>query len=112
MHEGLGVPLNALAVTLAVVLVYGLLFFAGAAALNALVSGCVVMAGFSYVFPVLVLMIGGRKRLPANRPFKLNEGLAWVVNIIGVVYTLVTTVLFCLPPMGPSVENGAMSGLI
>ncbi|KAA8907841.1 amino acid permease [Sphaerosporella brunnea] len=103
VQRRLGVPLNALISTLGVVVLYGLLFFAGQAALNALVGASVVSSLLSYAFPVAVNMAGGRKRLPKDRPFRMYELVAWVVNAIGVGFTLLTTVLFCLPPAGPAV---------
>jgi choline transport protein len=103
VHAGLAVPLNALLATLAVVVVYGLLFFAGEAALNALVSASVVSSLVSYAFPVVVNMCGGRKGLPRDRLFRMPEMLAWTVNGVGVLFTALTTVLFCLPPGGPRV---------
>ncbi|KAI5857151.1 amino acid/polyamine transporter I [Tricharina praecox] len=109
VHTGLGIPLNALVVTYVVVLIYGLLFFAGAAALNALVSASIVSLGISYAFPTFVNMCGGRRRLPKNRPFRMPEPVAWVVNFIGVAFVAVTTVLFCLPPGGPTVTKQTMN---
>lgn len=109
VHKGLDVPLNALGLTMAVVTVYGLLFFAGTAAMNALVSGSVVLLGLSYIVPVVVNMASGRRGLPEDRPFRMGNKVAWAANSVGVGYVLLTTVLFCLPPGGPEVEKDTMS---
>jgi choline transport protein len=111
VHHGLGVPLNALIATLGVVVVYGVLFFTGAAALNALVSASVVSSLVSYAFPVVVNMAGRRRRLPKDRSFKMPETVAWVVNAVGVAFTMLATVLFCLPPRGPEVSKHTFSKL-
>ncbi|KAF8243958.1 amino acid transporter [Wilcoxina mikolae CBS 423.85] len=109
VHPTFGVPLNVLMVTLGVVMVYGMLFFAGSAALNSLVSASIVSLGISYAFPIFVNMVGGRSKLPQDRPFKMPEPVAWVVNTIGVAFALVTTVLFLFPPGGPEVTKQSMN---
>jgi len=109
IHPTLGVPLNVLMVTLGVVMVYGILFFAGSAALNSLVSASIVSLGISYAFPTFVNMVGGRRKLPRDRPFKMSEPVAWAVNTVGVAFALVTTVLFLFPPGGREVTKHSMS---
>jgi len=42
-----------------------------------------------------------RRKLPETRSFKLPEPFAWFANILGVVYVIVTTVLFVFPPELP-----------
>ncbi|CAG8972719.1 hypothetical protein HYALB_00008634 [Hymenoscyphus albidus] len=39
--------------------------------------------------------------LPISRAFKLPEWFGWVANLIGLVYLIVTTVLFLFPPELP-----------
>ena len=111
VHPTLGVPLNALTATLAAVVAYGTLFFAGSAALNALISASVVSLGVSYAFPTALSLLGGRKKLPRDRPFRMPEPVAWVVNAVGVAFSAVTAVLFCFPPAGPGVTRQSMSTL-
>ena len=36
--------------------------------------------------------------LPASRPFKLPSAIGWTVNLIGITWTVFTTVLFLFPP--------------
>jgi len=109
VHTGLGIPLNALMITYATVVVYGLLSFAGAAALNSLVSACVVSLSISYAIPKSVNTCGGRKRLPRDRPFRMSEPIGWAVNFVSVAFVAITTVLFCLPPGGSTVTTHTMS---
>lgn len=40
--------------------------------------------------------------LPETRSFKLPGPLAWFANIVGVVYVMITTVLFVFPPDLPT----------
>lgn len=39
--------------------------------------------------------------LPPTRHFKLPEPFAWFANLLGIVYVIVTTVLFLFPPELP-----------
>lgn len=36
--------------------------------------------------------------LPETRQFKLPESFAWFANLLGIIYVIVTTVLFLFPP--------------
>lgn len=101
VHEGLRVPLNALALTTGVVVVIGCIFLGSSSAFNAITSASVVALGITYATPPLINVLRGRKTLPATRPFKLPEPLGWFVNIVGILYTILTTVLFVFPPELP-----------
>lgn len=39
--------------------------------------------------------------LPETRHFKLPEPLGWIANLIGIAWTILTTVLFVFPPALP-----------
>ena len=56
-----------------------------------------VALGVSYGLPVALSVVQMRRKLP-ERAFKLPEWLGWTANLIGLVYTLITTVLFLFPP--------------
>lgn len=101
VHKGLEVPLNSVALTTGVVVVIGCIFLGSSSAFNAIVSASVVALGITYATPPLINMLRGRKTLPPNRSFKLPEPLGWVVNVVGVLYTILTTVLFVFPPALP-----------
>lgn len=55
----------------------------------------------------MINCLRGRKMLPP-RPFVLPGVLGWIVNLIGVSYVIVTTVLFLFPPDLP-VKGSNMS---
>lgn len=101
VHKGLDVPLNAIALTTAVDVVIGCIFLGSSSAFNAIVSASVVALGVTYGMPPAINVLRGRKMLPSDRPFKLPEPLGWTVNIVGVLYTILTTVLFVFPPAIP-----------
>jgi len=62
----------------------------------------VVALGVSYAMPVAINLIRGRKMLPETRSFKLPAPVAWFANILGVVYVMITSVLFVFPPDLPT----------
>ena len=97
----LEVPLNSLILTTILVIIYGLIFLGSSVAFNAILSSSVVALGVSYAIPPLINCLRLRSQLPASRPFKLGEPLGWACNILGIVYAIVTTVLFIFPPAIP-----------
>lgn len=101
VHPKLDVPLEALGLTNLVVVVFGCIFLGSSSAFNAIISASVVALGLTYGIPVAISVLRGRKMLPHNRAFKMPEPLAWTANLIGVAYTILTTVLFVFPPVLP-----------
>ena len=100
VHPSLGVPLNALLVNVAVVIAFGCIFLGSDVAFNAITASAVVSLGVSYAIPIAVNLAQGRRMLP-ERAFKLPDWLGWTTNIIGLAYTVLTTVLFLFPPAIP-----------
>lgn len=101
VHKGLEVPLNSVGLTTLVVVVIGCIFLGSSSAFNAIVSASVVALGITYAMPPAVGLLRGRKMLPETRSFKLPGALGWICNIVGVLYTILTTVLFVFPPEIP-----------
>lgn len=101
VHPKLDVPLESLAFTVVVVVVFGCIFLGSTSAFNAIVSASVVALGLTYGIPVAINCARGRKMLPATRAFKMPEPLAWFANLLGVAYVILTTVLFVFPPVLP-----------
>lgn len=100
VHGRLGVPLNALYGNVVVVVIFGCIYLGSTAAFNAIIAASVVALGVSYGLPIAINVAQMRRKLP-ERMFKLPEWLGWTANIIGLVYTIVTTVLFLFPPAIP-----------
>ncbi|KAL9003092.1 MAG: hypothetical protein Q9188_004012 [Gyalolechia gomerana] len=69
-------------------------------AFNAIISASVVTLGLSYAMPIAINCLRGRKML-GPRPFVLPEAFAWIANLLGIAYVIVTTVLFLFPPELP-----------
>ncbi|KAE8165088.1 amino acid/polyamine transporter I [Aspergillus tamarii] len=100
VHQRLGLPLNALALTTLVVIIFGLIFLGSSSAFNAIVSSSVVALDLSYAMPIAVNCIRGRKTLP-DRKFQIPNAIGWVIDIISLSYIALTTVLFLFPPSRP-----------
>lgn len=100
MHPTLNVPLNALLLNVAIVVIFGFIFLGSSVAFNAITAAAVVALGVSYGIPIAVNLAQMRRKLP-ERAFALPEWLGWTVNVIGLLYTVVTTVLFLFPPSIP-----------
>ncbi|EKD20171.1 uncharacterized protein L3040_004041 [Drepanopeziza brunnea f. sp. 'multigermtubi'] len=98
VHPRLSLPLNALYLNVALVIIFGCIFLGSSSAFNAIISASVVALGVSYGIPIAINCLRGRSILPESRPFKLNGLLGWTANLIGIAYVILTTVLFVFPP--------------
>lgn len=100
VHPTLGIPLNALYLNVAIVVIFGCIYLGSTVAFNAIVASSVVALGLSYGIPIALLVLRRRAPLP-ERAFNMPSWLGWMTNIIGLVYTIVTSVLFLFPPALP-----------
>lgn len=82
VHGGLDVPLNALALTTILVIIFGCIFLGSSSAFNAIVSASVVALGITYAIPPAINCLRGRKMLPSTRPFVLPGIWGWVANLV------------------------------
>lgn len=101
VHPKLELPLNALYLTTILVVVFGCIFLGSSSAFNAIISASVVALGVTYGIPIAINCLRGRKELPESRAFRIPPVLGWIVNLIGLAYVVVTTVLFLFPPELP-----------
>ena len=81
VHPTLHVPLNALYLTTALVIVFGCIFLGSSSALNAIISASVVALGVSYAMPVTINCLRGRKML-GPRSFVLPGVFGWFANLV------------------------------
>ncbi|KAI0477158.1 amino acid/polyamine transporter I [Xylariaceae sp. FL0804] len=101
VHPTLDVPLNALLWTAAWVVVFGLIFLGSSNTFNAITAASVVALGITYAIPPTINVLRGRRMLPPNRAFRLPGPLGWIFNLIGIGWSVLTTVLFVFPPEVP-----------
>lgn len=92
--------MNAIYLNVAIVVVFGCIYLGSTVAFNAIIASAVVALGLSYGIPIAIYVAYCRTKLP-TRSFTLSSWLGWTANIIGLVYTVVTTVLFLFPPALP-----------
>ncbi|KAJ5980553.1 hypothetical protein N7481_007851 [Penicillium waksmanii] len=97
VHPTLKLPLNALILTVVVVICFGCIFLGSSSAFNAIISASVVALDLSYAMPILVNCLQGRKALPKGS-WKLPNALGWIADIVALSYIALTTVLFVFPP--------------
>ncbi|KAJ5325263.1 Amino acid/polyamine transporter I [Penicillium brevicompactum] len=97
VHPTLKIPLNALMLSVVVVIAFGCIFLGSSSAFNAIISASVVALDLSYGIPIAVNCLQGRNSLP-ERKWKLPNAVGWFVDIVALSYILLTTVLFVFPP--------------
>lgn len=100
IHPRLETPVEAITLTTFLVIVFGCVFLGSSAAFNAIISASVVALGISYAMPIAVNCLQGRSKLP-ERSWTLSPLLGWTMNLVGLGYTILTTVLFLFPPELP-----------
>ena len=81
VHPTLELPLNALYLTTACVVIFGCIFLGSSSAFNAIISASVVALGVSYAIPPAVNCLRGRNCLPP-RAFVLPGPLGWFCNLV------------------------------
>jgi len=85
VHGKLELPLNALYLTTACVVIFGCIFLGSSSAFNAIISASVVALGVSYAIPPAVNCLRGRKCLPP-RAFVLPGLLGWFCNLVSLAF--------------------------
>lgn len=85
VHPTLKLPLNALILTVIVVIIFGCLFLGSTSVSNAIISAAVVALDLSYAMPILVNCLKGRKALP-ERPWKLPNAVGRAADMVSLSY--------------------------
>lgn len=101
VHPTLKMPFNALLLTTTLIVIFGLVFLGSSSAFNAITSAATIALNLSYGIPIAINCCQGRKHLP-ERTYRLGPVLGWAVNLIGIAYVVLTTVLFFFPPVVPA----------
>lgn len=101
VHAKLKLPLNALILTMVIAIIFGCIFLGSSSAFNAITSASVIALNLTYGIPIAINCAQGRRQLPP-RAFKLSPLVGWTVNIVGLIYVVITTVLFFFPPAVPA----------
>ncbi|EXJ86912.1 hypothetical protein A1O3_03866 [Capronia epimyces CBS 606.96] len=87
-NKRLDLPLNAMLLTNAMVIVFGLIYLGTPAAFNAIVSACVVGLNLSYAMPIALLVFRGRNIMEKG-PLNLGRW-GYPINITALLFLVVT----------------------
>lgn len=105
------VPIPALILTTVWVIIFGCIYLGSSSALNAILSSSVVLLQFSYIIPIILLLVRGRKMLDAATPdqtkrkFNLGRILGPIINLFAITFVLFTNVFFLFPPELPTTAS-------
>ncbi|KAJ5832754.1 hypothetical protein N7474_001065 [Penicillium riverlandense] len=111
----LGIPLRAIGFVVVIDLMLGLIVLGSDLAFQSIISGGGLMLQVSYLVPVVVVLIRGRKILPPRPHFDLGRW-GYLVNVLSVCWSLLICVVYLCPlyvPVTiPTIENMNWSCLI
>ncbi|KAI0133628.1 amino acid/polyamine transporter I [Xylariales sp. AK1849] len=102
----LDVPVNAMMLSMAVQIILGLLYFGSSAAFNAFSGVGVITLTVSYIVPISVSLLDGRKTVKTG-PFYLGA-FGTFANFVSIAWSLLVVPLFCMPSSIP-VEAATMN---
>ncbi|MCO5549742.1 hypothetical protein L7F22_003215 [Adiantum nelumboides] len=107
-------PIYAALANLIFLTIFGLLLFGSTIAVQALQSAAVVMLQLSYLPPIVLHLLSGRKTLREKssetaQRLRLGSRYGPILNILANSYICLTTVFFLLPPVIPVVSGSMMN---
>ncbi|PLN82650.1 amino acid transporter [Aspergillus taichungensis] len=83
----------------------GCIYVGSSTAFQALISSFIVLSTLSYLGAILPHVLTGRRNIVPG-PFYMGAGLGMIVNVVAVLYIVVTVVFFCFPLVMPAtVQN-------
>ncbi|KAH7115464.1 putative amino acid transporter [Dactylonectria estremocensis] len=107
VNQRLQVPVNAVFITVILMLLVTLLMLGPSTVLNALFGAGGFFFVNSYGIPIILLLIRGRKSLPERRSFNLGP-FGTAINLMAVSYCIVLAVIINFPTFVP-VETSTMN---
>ncbi|KAK4095968.1 amino acid transporter [Parathielavia hyrcaniae] len=99
VHPTLDLPLNAMALSTAVQIVLGLIYFGSSTAFNAFSGVGVISLTVSYAAPIAVSLLEGRAHVQGAK-FSLGK-LGWLCNGVAMAWSTLAVPLFCMPAYLP-----------
>jgi len=100
VNKRFGIPLRAMIAILFIDLIIGLIVLGSDYAFQAIISGGGVTLQVGYVTPIIIVLVRGRKILPARPNFDLGRW-GYPVNIISVCWSLMMIIMFSFPMYVP-----------
>lgn len=107
MHPKLGVPVNALIANFVLIFALGCVFLGSSTAFNALVATGLILQQVSFAFPAALALYHRYRGAAAfeeilpRRKFKLPGAIGAIVNVLTVVFGLVTLIFYNFPVIMP-----------
>ncbi|KAK5064839.1 hypothetical protein LTR84_000673 [Exophiala bonariae] len=100
LNPGWLLPVNSIIVVSILQFLIGLLIFGPTTVLYGITGSAAICFFFSYMIPIVCLLVKGRKSLPKKRYFNLGR-LGPIINIISVAWAMLVTVFLCFPTSYP-----------
>lgn len=96
VHPTLNCPVRATVAMSALVTCLGCIYVGSTTAFQALISSFIVLSSLSYFGAILPHVLSCRRNMVPG-PFYMGQKLGMTVNIVALVYIMVTVVFFCFP---------------
>lgn len=97
IHPKLNVPVRTIMLSFVFNVLFGLLYLGPEVAFNAYISSCTIFLNVSYAFPVILLLVRGRKVLDQfqtpETPFRLGRKVGTVLNWVASIYVVVISIV-------------------
>ncbi|CAG8888272.1 unnamed protein product [Penicillium egyptiacum] len=105
VHPTLNSPVRATVAMSALVTCLGCIYIGSTTAFQALISSFIVLSSLSYFGAIFPHVLSGRGNMVPG-PFYMGQKLGMAVNIVSLMYILVTVIFFCFPLVLPAtVQN-------
>lgn len=105
VHPTLNCPMRATVAMSALVTCLGCIYIGSTTAFQALISSFIVLSSLSYFGAIFPHVLSGRGNMVPG-PFYMGQKLGMAVNIVSLLYILVTVIFFCFPLVLPAtVQN-------
>ncbi|KAJ5615955.1 hypothetical protein N7537_001069 [Penicillium hordei] len=105
VHPTLNCPVRATVAMSALVTCLGCIYIGSTTAFQALISSFIVLSSLSYFGAIFPHVLSGRGNMVPG-PFYMGQKLGMAVNIVSLLYILVTVIFFCFPLVLPAtVQN-------
>jgi len=100
VHPTLNTPVRATVAMSAMVTCLGCIYVGSTTAFQALISSFIVLSSLSYFGAIFPHVLSSRRNMVPG-PFYMGQRLGMAVNIIALMYIMVTVVFFCFPLVLP-----------
>lgn len=104
IHPTLNCPVRATLAMSGLVTCLGCIYVGSTTAFQALISSFIVLSSLSYFGAILPHVLSSRRNMVPG-PFYMGQKLGMVVNIVALLYIMVTVIFFCFPLVMPATVN-------